>query len=68
VSEIRPAARDPLVGERVRADLGVPGAKLSPATDATPGPRAIVTVIVGKDFAQAQAVAAPSAMTTPHAP
>ena len=68
VSEIRPAARDPLVGERVRADLGLPGAKLSPATDATPGPRTIVTVIVGKDFAQAQAVPAPSAMTTPPAP
>jgi LCP family protein required for cell wall assembly len=68
VSEVRPAAKDPLVGERVRADLGLPGAKVSPATDATPGPRAIVTVIVGKDFAQAQAVAAPPTSTTPHAP
>ena len=68
VSEVRPAAKDPLVGERVRADLGLPGAKVSPATDATPGPRAIVTVIVGKDFAQTQATAAPPTSATPHAP
>jgi LCP family protein required for cell wall assembly len=64
VTEIRPASKVPLVGERVRADLGVPAALVSPSTDATPGPRAIVTVIVGKDFAQAQ-VTAPAASGAP---
>jgi LCP family protein required for cell wall assembly len=66
VSEIRPASKQPLVGERVRADLGLPAAHISPATDATPGPRSVVTVIVGKDFAEAQAVSSPAAAATPH--
>jgi LCP family protein required for cell wall assembly len=68
VSEIRPASKQPLVGERVRADLGVPAARVSPATDATPGPRSLVTVIVGKDFALAQAVSTPAASPRVHAP
>ncbi len=38
-TQIRPAARIPLVGERVRRDLGVDGATVMPATDATPGPQ-----------------------------
>jgi LytR cell envelope-related transcriptional attenuator/LytR_cpsA_psr family len=50
-TQIRPASLVPFVGERVRADLGVPTATVSPATDATPGPRSVVTVIVGRDYA-----------------
>jgi polyisoprenyl-teichoic acid--peptidoglycan teichoic acid transferase len=65
VSEIRPAAKLANVGERVRMDLGVPAAAVAPATDATPGPHTLVTVIVGKDFAEAQAVTAPLAGATP---
>jgi len=65
VSEIRPAAKAANVGERVRLDLGLPTAGITPATDATPGPHTVVTVIVGKDFAQALAVAAPVAPATP---
>ncbi len=57
-TQIRPAAKIPLVGERVRRDLGVDGAAVIPATDTTPGPRPVVTVIVGKDFRQAAAVPA----------
>jgi len=60
VSEIRPATVVPLVGERVRTDLGVPGATITPSTDATPGPKRNVTVIIGKDFAEAQAAPAAS--------
>jgi polyisoprenyl-teichoic acid--peptidoglycan teichoic acid transferase len=57
-TQIRPAAKIPFVGERVRRDLGVDGAAVIPATDTTPGPRSVVTVIVGKDFSQAAAVPA----------
>lgn len=66
VSEIRPATKVANVGDRVRQDLGV-NATISPATDATPGPRTVVTVIVGKDFAEAQATpaVAPTASTAP---
>ncbi len=67
VTEIRPASKTPLVGDRVKADLGLPAATISPATDATPGPHAVVTVIVGKDFAAAQ-VTAPAASAAPTAP
>jgi LCP family protein required for cell wall assembly len=52
-TQIRPSSRLPFVGERVRADLGVDSATVAPATDATPGPRTVVTVIVGRDFAAA---------------
>ena len=65
LSEIRPAAKAENVGERVRLDLALPAAAITPATDATPGPRTIVTVIVGKDFAEALAAAAPAAAATP---
>jgi LCP family protein required for cell wall assembly len=61
-TQIRPASNEPFVGDRVRADLGVDSATVAPATDATPGPRTVVTVIVGRDFAAARAAApAPSA-------
>ncbi|GAC1576348.1 MAG: hypothetical protein NVS3B7_09220 [Candidatus Elarobacter sp.] len=66
VTQIRPATRVKYVGERVRADLGVPDAAIAPATDATPGPRTVVTVIVGKDYA-AQATAAPTSSAAPAA-
>lgn len=56
-TQIRPAAKIPFVGERVRRDLGVESAAVIPATDTTPGPRAVVTVIVGKDFTAASAPA-----------
>ncbi len=62
-TQIRPASRVALVGERVRKDLGVDGAAVIPATDATPGPRTVVTVIVGKDFGIA-AAPAPAAVPT----
>ncbi len=65
VTEIRPATVVPLVGERVRTDLGVAGATITPATDSTPGPKRNVTVIIGKDFAEAQA--APAASGAPSA-
>ena len=64
-TEIRTAAKTPNVGERVRADLGVPAASVAPATDATPGPRTVVTVIVGKDYAAASATAAPTSSVAP---
>lgn len=64
-TQIRPATPVQYVGERVRADLGVPGAVLAPATDSTPGPRTVVTVIVGKDYAQAGATAAPTSSAAP---
>ncbi len=66
-TQIRPAAKVPNVGERVRADLGVPTASVAPATDATPGPRTVVTVIVGRDYASASAgaVAAPTSSVAP---
>jgi hypothetical protein len=64
-TQIRPASKVPYVGERLRADLGVAGATVAEATDATPGPRTVVTVIVGRDFAQAQATAVPTSSTAP---
>ncbi|MBV8581295.1 MAG: LCP family protein, partial [Candidatus Eremiobacteraeota bacterium] len=64
-TQIRPATNVPYVGERVRADLGVPGASVTPATDTTPGPREVVTVIVGRDYAQASATAAPTSSVAP---
>jgi hypothetical protein len=54
-TQIRPASNLPFVGDRVRADLGVDDAVVTPATDATPGPRGVVTVIVGRDFVLRQA-------------
>lgn len=65
VTQIRPAAQVPFVGERVRADLGVPGAVVAPATDTTPGPHTLVTVIVGRDYAAAGAVAVPTSSLAP---
>ena len=59
-TQIRPATTAPYVGERVARDLGLPTAAVTPATDKTPGPAPLVTVIVGKDFAQAQTAAAAS--------
>ena len=38
VTQIRPVTALPFLGERVRADLGVPAAAIAPATDTTPGP------------------------------
>jgi LCP family protein required for cell wall assembly len=67
-TQIRPVTKVPNVGERVRADLGVPAATVAPATDATPGPRTVVTVIVGRDYANASATAAPAAPTSSVAP
>jgi LCP family protein required for cell wall assembly len=64
-TEIRPASHVLLVGERVRADLGVLGATVSPATDSTPGPRSLVTVILGKDYALAQAAGTATSSTAP---
>ncbi|HTD35694.1 MAG TPA: LCP family protein [Candidatus Elarobacter sp.] len=63
-TQIRPASTVPYVGERVRADLGVPAATVAPATDATPGPRTVVTVIVGRDYAGATSTGAPAAAPT----
>ncbi len=65
VTQIRPATALPLLGERLRADLGVAGAVIAPATDTTPGPHTLVTVIVGKDYAAAGAVAAPTSSAAP---
>ncbi|HZO92528.1 MAG TPA: LCP family protein [Candidatus Baltobacteraceae bacterium] len=70
-TQIRPASNAPLVGERVRSDLGVADALVTPATDATPGAHPIVTVIVGRDYASAQAAAsqasaAPTSSAAPH--
>lgn len=67
VTQIRPVSNVPFVGERVRKDLGVDGATVAVATDATPGPRSVVTVIVGKDFGQAQAVSAATPSAAPRA-
>jgi LCP family protein required for cell wall assembly len=64
-TQIRPASKVPFVGERVRKDLGVTDATVAPATDATPGPGSVVTVIVGKDFAQARATAAATPSAAP---
>jgi LCP family protein required for cell wall assembly len=64
-TQIRPASNLPFVGDRVRADLGVDSATVAPATDATPGPRNVVTVIVGRDYAAARAVAAPTSSVAP---
>jgi polyisoprenyl-teichoic acid--peptidoglycan teichoic acid transferase len=64
-TQIRPATLVPLVGERVRADLQVPTATVAPATDATPGPQSVVTVIVGRDYAAAPASAAPTSSLAP---
>jgi len=64
-TQIRPASQVPFTGERVRADLGVPDAVIAPATDTTPGPRALVTVIVGKDYATASAAAVPTSSVAP---
>lgn len=64
-TQIRPASTIALIGERVREDLGVPGALVSPATDSTPGPHPVVTVIVGEDLANALATAAVSTASTP---
>jgi hypothetical protein len=63
-TQIRPATTVAYAGQRVRDDLGLPNATVSPATDATPGPHPVVTVIVGKDFAAALA-AAPASSPLP---
>ncbi|HEV2644194.1 MAG TPA: LCP family protein [Candidatus Elarobacter sp.] len=65
VTQIRPVTALPYLGERVRADLGVPAAAIAPATDTTPGPHTAVTVIVGKDYATATASAAPTSSVAP---
>ncbi|HTW86000.1 MAG TPA: LCP family protein [Candidatus Sulfotelmatobacter sp.] len=65
-TQIRPATTVPLVGERVRQDLGLPAAVVSPATDATPGPHPVVTVIAGQDLAAA--LSAATAVATPSTP
>jgi hypothetical protein len=65
VTQIRPAAQVPFVGERVRADLGIPGAVIAPATDTTPGPHTLVTVVVGKDYEAARTVAVPTSSAAP---
>ncbi|HEY0382501.1 MAG TPA: LCP family protein [Candidatus Elarobacter sp.] len=65
VTQIRPVTTLPFLGERVRADLGVTGAVIAPATDTTPGPHTLVTVIVGKDYAAASAVALPTSSVAP---
>ena len=64
-TQIRTATNVPNVGERVRADLGVSTATVTPSTDATPGPRAVVTVIVGRDYSTAAATAAPTSSLAP---
>jgi polyisoprenyl-teichoic acid--peptidoglycan teichoic acid transferase len=64
-TQIRPATKVPFVGERVRADLGVIGAAVAPATDSTPGPTSIVTVILGRDYPAATARAAPTSSVAP---
>ena len=64
-TQIRPLSKVPYVGERVRSDLGVAGAAVAPATDSTPGPRTVVTVIVGRDYAIARATAAPTSSAAP---
>ena len=64
-TQIRTATSVANVGERVRADLGVPTATVAPATDATPGPRAVVTVIVGRDYPAATATAVPTSSLAP---
>jgi polyisoprenyl-teichoic acid--peptidoglycan teichoic acid transferase len=65
VTQVRPASAVPFLGERLRLDLGVPGAVIAPATDTTPGPHPLVTVIVGKDYAGAAAPAAPTSSVAP---
>jgi LCP family protein required for cell wall assembly len=65
VTQIRPVTVLPFLGERIRADLGVPAALIAPATDTTPGPHTLVTVIVGKDYAAASAVAVPTSSVAP---
>ena len=65
VTQIRPVTVLPFLGERVRNDLGVPGALIAPATDSTPGPHTLITVIVGKDYAAASASAAPTSSVAP---
>jgi polyisoprenyl-teichoic acid--peptidoglycan teichoic acid transferase len=65
-TQIRTATKVPNVGERVRADLGVPTAAVAPATDTTPGPRSLVTVIVGRDFAAAPSAAPTSSLAPVH--
>jgi LCP family protein required for cell wall assembly len=65
VTQILTATSVPNVGERVRADLGVPTATVAPATDATPGPRSVVTVIVGRDYSVARATAVPTSSLAP---
>jgi LCP family protein required for cell wall assembly len=65
VTQIRPVTMLPFLGERVRVDLGVPAALIAPATDTTPGPHTVVTVIVGKDYAAASASAAPTSSVAP---
>jgi cell envelope-related transcriptional attenuator-like protein/LytR cell envelope-related transcriptional attenuator len=64
-TQIRPATKVPYVGERVRADLGVGGATIAPATDATPGPTSLVTVIVGRDYVAARPSVAPTSSVAP---
>jgi hypothetical protein len=64
-TQIRTATNVPNVGERVRADLGVPTAAVAPATDATPGPHSVVTVIVGRDYLAATAIAVPTSSLAP---
>jgi polyisoprenyl-teichoic acid--peptidoglycan teichoic acid transferase len=64
-TQIRTATSVPNVGERVRADLGVPTATVAPSTDATPGPRSVVTVIVGRDYPAAPAIAVPTSSLAP---
>jgi len=51
VTQIRPVGNVPNAAERVRLDLGVAGAAISAATDTTPGPQTVVTIVVGKDYA-----------------
>ena len=65
VTQIRPASQTPFAGERIRADLGVPNAVIAPATDTTPGPHTLVTVVVGKDYAAASAVPMPTSSVAP---
>jgi hypothetical protein len=60
-TQIRATAKTPLAGERIRSDIRLDQALVTPVPDATPGAPAVtadVTVVVGRDYATTPAASA----------
>jgi polyisoprenyl-teichoic acid--peptidoglycan teichoic acid transferase len=64
VTVLRTHSALPLVGERLRSDIGLAGATITPAPESTPSGND-VTVVIGRDYATALAASTPAPADAP---